>query len=574
MKLKKRYLPCISIFLLLILLITGCSARTIPTNANAAFSNFTMNLFRQDVASTTIGLHYTLQNPEDYGIKKIPITYGSFAVDEKSTLAALENCSAALKKFPYRSLSKENQLTYDVLSSYIDTAVKGVPYSLYEEPLGPVTGIQAQLPVLLAEYQFFSEQDVETYLSLLAATPDYFTSLTAFEQKKSDAGLFMADYTVDSILEQCNSFLAMGDENYLLSTFEERISTLEDVSEEQKNTFIRRNKELIASDLLPAYRHLVSELTRLRGSGKNTKGLCNFPNGKDYYACLVARDTGSARSVDEISRLIQSQISSDLLDMKTIIANHPSLSQKTSASIECPPSTIIRDLEHRISDAFPQPAVVTTRIKYVPKALEPYLSPAFYMIPSIDNTSENIIYINQAHTMENISLFTTLAHEGYPGHLYQTTYYASTHPDPLRSLLNFSGYIEGWATYAEMCSYYLSSLAKPAAAILQKNSSVILGLYSAADIGIHYKNWDLAKTAEFFSSYGITDENAVRQIYELIVADPANYLKYYVGYLEILELKKEAVKREKGDFSQKQFHKAILDIGPAPFDIIQKYLRT
>ena len=72
--------------------------------------------------------------------------------------------------------------------------------------------------------------------------------------------------------------------------------------------------------------------------------------------------------------------------------------------------------------------------------------------------------------MEDIRLFTTLAHEGYPGHLYQTTYYANTNPDPLRNLLNFSGYVEGWATYAEMCSYYLSSLEKPYATLLQKTA--------------------------------------------------------------------------------------------------------
>ena len=297
-----------------------------------------------------------------------------------------------------------------------------------------------------------------------------------------------------------------------------------------------------------------------------------MPNGKDYYAYLVSRDTGSPHTVEEIQKRIYAQISSDLIDMQTVAAKNPTLSRETSVTYDVPPSAIIQDLEQNITDAFPKPANVTTRIKYVPDALEPYLSPAFYMIPSIDNTSENIIYINQAHTMEDIRLFTTLAHEGYPGHLYQTTYYANTNPDPLRNLLNFSGYVEGWATYAEMCSYYLSSLEKPYATLLQKNSSVLLGLYAAADIGIHYDNWSLAQTTQFFTSYGIKDEKAIREIYELIISDPANYLKYYVGYLEILDLKKASLKKKKEKFSQKKFHKSILDIGPAPFDVVEKWL--
>ena len=36
------------------------------------------------------------------------------------------------------------------------------------------------------------------------------------------------------------------------------------------------------------------------------------------------------------------------------------------------------------------------------------------MIPAIDNTSENVIYINNGHLTDNLSLFTTLAHEATP----------------------------------------------------------------------------------------------------------------------------------------------------------------
>ena len=91
MKQKKYYVSLISFFLAITILLTSCSSPSIPTNANTAFQNFTRNLFEQDVVSTTIGLHYTLQNPESYGIKEIPITYGSFDVDETASYAALEN---------------------------------------------------------------------------------------------------------------------------------------------------------------------------------------------------------------------------------------------------------------------------------------------------------------------------------------------------------------------------------------------------------------------------------------------------------------------------------------------------
>ena len=569
MQFKKSIL---SLFLSLSLLISGCSNFSIPTNADAAFENFTLNLFRQDVASSTLGLHYTLQDPSIYGIEDNPITFGSFEINETASLASLENCEAVLKKFSYKSLSKENQLTYDVLSSYLKTAKTGIPFSLYEEPLSPVTGIHAQLPVLLAEYAFYSEQDVETYLALIGTTPEYFSSLISFEQKKADAGLFMADYVVNEVIEQCNAFIHMGDENYLLSTFEERLDTLENLPSSNRDNYISQNEHLLKCAILPAYEQLVSALSDLRGKGKNSQGLCYLPNGKEYYSYLVGRESGSSRSVEEILSLAQTQIATDLLDLQQLLNENPSMTEQTSSSTSSSPSAILADLKNSISIAFPSSEDVNVEVKYVPSSLEPYLIPAFYLIPSINNTSENVIYINQAHSLDDIHLFTTLAHEGYPGHLYQTTYYAATNPDPLRTLFSFKGYVEGWATYTEMCSYYLSSLDKPYAPLLQKNNSLILGLYALADIGIHYSGWNMERTSKFFCTYGIEDEATIQAIYELIIGDPANYLSYYVGYLEILELKKEMIKTKGDEFSQKEFHQKLLDVGPAPFEIVKKSL--
>ncbi len=569
MNLKKRIL----LFLLpVILLFSSCSRISLPTNANAAFEHYTLSIFQQDVASTTLGLHYTLQNPEAYGIQSDQITFGSFSTDGTATLASLENLEASLKKFPYRSLSPKNKLTYDVLSSYIETAKAGASYLLYEEPLSPVTGIHAQLPVLLAEYALQNKTHVETYLKLLETMPDYFDSLAAFEQAKSKAGLFMSEVTLDEVLSQCNAFLEMGDSNYLLSTFAERINGIPELSAAEKSNYISQNKKIIEHCVLPAYKQLTSTLSALRSTGNSARGLCYLSDGKKYFEYLIARETGSSRPLSEIQSLIESQIAEDILEMQKVVTENPAL-LKEAASIPSPaPSSILENLKGKISETFPDAPAVNVEVKYVPQDLEAHLSPAFYLIPSIDNTQENVIYINPAHSMEGIYLFTTLAHEGYPGHLYQTTYYANTKPDPLRTIFNFKGYVEGWATYAEMCSYYLSPLEKPHATLLQKNSSLILGLYALADLGIHWQGWDLERTTEFFKLYGIEDESAVKEIYELILGDPANYSSYYVGYLEMLEVKKDMIEKKGKDFSQKEFHQKILEVGPAPFDIVRKQL--
>lgn len=584
---KNKYLTSFTALLLSSsLLFSGCSSIRASSDTNTAFRQFTLELFRQDVAANTIGLHYTLKDPSAYDIVQSPVTYGSFSTNTTGMMASLENSLSALSHYHYEDLTDENKLTYDILKSYLQTAQKGAPYLLYEEPLGEITGIQAQLPVLLAEYPFHDIKDVDTYLSLLSCTPDYFNSLISFEKEKADSGLFIPDSTVDAVVDQCSSFVDMKDSNYLLTTFDERLSKIPGLSSTVKRNYQKKNQEMIANAVVPAYESLIDALLELRGSGKNKKGVCYFPNGKEYYSYVVERDTGSPRSVSEIKKLIHDQISSDLLSIQTLLSKDPELASRP-VSAEAPPDKsdiflqnqidrnqpeqILTLLEQKSSAAFPAPPDVTAQVKYVPNAMEPYLSPAFYMIPAIDDQSENVIYINQSRNVDTLKLFTTLAHEGYPGHLYQTTYFAEKNTEPLRSIFNFSGYVEGWATYAEMCSYYLSPLPKDQAALFQKNGSLTLGLYAATDIGIHYDGWSVPDTVRFFSDYGIKDTDAIQEIYNLILSDPGNYLKYYVGYLEFMELKKKAMKIDGDEFSQKNFHRAVLDVGPAPFDIVSKY---
>lgn len=575
------------------ILCTGCESRT-PEGQNEKFREFTSEIFCQEASSNTVSLHYTLKNPQEYGIEEDTVTFGKFSTDKEAILASGENLKKALEEFSYEALTEENKITYDVLMYCMEMTQEGAEYLLYEEPLGLVSGVQTQLPVVLSEYPLRTEQDVNTYLALLKTTPEYFDSLIEFEQKKADAGLFMADYALDEVMSQCEAFLDMGENNYLISTFVERVKSIGELTEEEKSDYMEKNALMLRTYVMPAYRKLTVALQALKGRGTNEKGLCYLPEGKAYYEYVVRAGTGSERSVEEMKLLTKQQILSDLEAMEGVLgemtkqeANQNEESQSggvsmrvqeavqasaaVSSQFSTDPLVILKDLQVGIEKTFPALPETTYTVKYVPKAMEEHLSPAFYMIPSIDDYKDNVIYVNQAHMGNELTLFTTLAHEGYPGHLYQTVYFAGKNPDPVRNVFSFGGYVEGWATYAEMCSYYLTPLSKQEATLLQKNGSIMLGLYTLADIGIHYDGWSRMDTIAFFSSYGIGDAETIEKVYELIIGSPGNYLRYYIGYLEFLEMKKEWAAQKGEAFSQKEFHEAVLDVGPAPFEIVKKY---
>lgn len=562
-------LPCC----LLVILISFLSGNTFWSSLHAEssdrqFRTFTRSLFQTEVSANTISLHYTLRSPSDYGIADIPATYGSLSSDSVAAKASVRNVLSSLQEFDPDTLSSENTLTFKILDTYLKNASTGTDYLLYQEPLGPVSGIHTQLPVLLSEYSFYDTQDVETYLALLKETPSYFDSVIRFEQKKAASGLFMPDYQADSVLDTCQSFIDMGKENYLVSTFNERIASLDLLPENKKDSFQKENMKLVTEEIYPAYQNLITAIKSLKGKGMNEQGLSHFPYGKKYYEYLVRQTTGCNESISRLRLMTRAQILEDLSAMQKIL--FPADAALTQASVleQTSPDSMLDDLRSKITDTFPEIPDVDFQVKYVPESMQDYLSPAFYMIPAIDNLTENVIYINNGQTASGLNLYTTLAHEGYPGHLYQTVYFSASEPDPIRSILDFGGYVEGWATYAEMMSYYLAPLPKTEASLLQKNSSVILGLYALADMGIHYDGWSVTDTVRFFSDYGINDPNAVQSVYKLIIGSPANYLKYYIGYLKFYELKKEMADALGNQFSQKEFHRAVLDVGPAPFEIV------
>lgn len=221
---------------------------------------------------------------------------------------------------------------------------------------------------------------------------------------------------------------------------------------------------------------------------------------------------------------------------------------------------------------FPAPPKTTYTVSPIEECMQDYMAPAFYITAPLDDYEQNSIFINGKTPSHTMRYFTTLAHEGFPGHLYQTVMSYEAGLPPIRFLLNYPGYIEGWATYVEMLSYQYATLPSDAAQWMAYNQSALLSLYASTDIGIHYEGWDLADTIKFWKSYGISDVETIQELYQYIISEPANYLKYYVGYLEFLELQNTAKEMFQTDYRDVDFHRALLTIGPAPFDLIGKYL--
>lgn len=581
-----RLSPILSLGLSVVLalsLLTGCQkdpvsleteSQSTAESENSSFEAFSDALFLEEITSNTINLHYSIENPDALGIEDYEISLGDFSAEARAASSgALTETKNELQRFSYSDLSLENQLTYDVLMDYLDSQIALCEYDLYQEPLSFSGGLQMELPILYAEYEFQTEQDVKDYLELIALTDEYLNQVMSFEAEKSSKGLFMSPDLCNLVIDSCESFLQEKENHYLITTFASRLEEL-DLSEQRYASYCRQNEAILEKQLFPAYEDMIVQLTELKDTGVNDLGICYLEDGKEYYEALVYSETGCEDSVDTIFRRIENQRMNDLLVCSQLQEENTSIIEQCS-SLDwgmADPNAMLTTLQSSILEDFPTPPNCSYEINYVEPALEEYLAPAFYIVAPLDNYKENVIYINKGYISSDIYAFTTLAHEGYPGHLYQTVMtYSYDYPE-VRSILNYSGYVEGWATYIEMMAYNYAGLDESVATFLSHNQAATLSLYASSDIGLHYYGWTEAEMKEFWAGYGITNASVINEITQLILSEPGNYLKYYVGYLEFLELKDYAQDLFGEEYSDKQFHQAVLDIGPAPFSILEKYL--
>lgn len=568
-----------------------------------SFRRFCNDFFVSELSGNTLNMHYTIANPSDYGIDSYTPILPSYSKERR--INSLKELASSLKTLHSLNDTKLNALdayTYRLLLPYLENEKNGMLLYYYANPLSPSSGMQSQLPILLAEYSFRSKQDVDDYLSLLDQTDTYFEGIASYLKDQSAQGLFMPDYSVDKVISQCDTIMDKksleSGTHFLHSTFEERLNKLMEngtITEAEKNAYLSENERLLTTVMLPAYQKMGDELILLKGSGKNENGLCYYPDGKDYYLYLIRSNTGSYRTIEDIKLLLLQDFNKNFDAMRSLLQEHPELLSATSLSSGSfayrGPTDMLKNLQQMMASDFPafsdvaEDTMPVCTVKSISENLQEYCSPAFYLTPPLDDIGENVIYINPKNNPYGLELYTTLAHEGYPGHLYQTVYsqlfFKKTGIDPIRCLLSYGGYVEGWALYVELKSYdYAKAVMRQTApeteAIYETyklDRQIQLCLYSLLDIAIHYEGAVYTQVHKMLSSVGISDHGTTRSIYEYIVEEPTNYLKYYLGYLEIMSLKEEAQKLWKDTYSEYRFHKFYLENGPADFPNLQLQLK-
>ena len=537
------------------------------------------NAFENDSLSAV----FSFQNPSEFGLSEENISLPLY--DRESYLSSADSLSDAIEKLHSINpshLSESCRSTYKILLPYLEMQLKGTNYPYYEEPLSPSGGVHISLPVLLAEFPISNEKDLQHYLTVLTLIPAYFESLADFEADKAAAGMFMASEDVDMVISQCDFFASEQGKALFQNSFELKLNKLFSEEELLLDQYRKKCNNILDTKLLPAYQKLGDSLLLLKESGKTRKGLCQYKEGKAYYEYLLQKRIGTDATTDQVEAnlfrrleklytemaLLQNKLPKGTSVEKLFADNYPILTDASSSLV---------DIQKKMTELFPAFSPGNhVEIKEIPDSLVDYTAPAYYFTPSICicrkgdvSGIRNIIYVGKDITQDHIQLFTTLAHEGYPGHMYQNVYFISSQgvsrKNALRYCMNFPGYSEGWAMYAELLSFSYAESDEIYLKMLRLSREIQLCLLCILDIRIHDGGADMSDIAPYLAHLGITEPADIENVFSYLINEPGTYLQYYGGYLELLEcreLYRKKCAQNNVTYSDLDFHTFFLEHGP------------
>ena len=539
--------------------------------AEEAFWALDEELFLYNVTGDITSLDQWCEDPASFGIDEstVPVTLGEFT--EQANNEWIEKCYAwreKLNTIDRGQLSDQLQFAYDTYCRYFDMEIESKDWFYNYEPLDEYVGLHMNMPLFFGLYNFKDETDIRNYLTLMADVPRYYGQVLAFEQERANRGLFMTEEMLDVILADLQTVADSGETSYLHATFREALEKLDFLTDEQRENYIAQNDELVRTAWVDAYQQLHDGLEQLRPNCRARTGA--YEQGGDayqYYCWKMKAESSNNRTVEEEIRFLENCndtvytlfLTSALNCYSDLIAGK----KITTGSLEGD-EAYLKTLMPKIVPPMPDVEVTYTEI---PKELQDSFSPAAYMTPSLDGYRHNIILTNPKDD-EHYSM-STLAHEGFPGHMYQFTYQYNLGTIPkFQLMIETNGYAESWSTNAEWNVAQVNEkygVDLSIATFLNEYFGNIL--VTIVSLKVNGQGATVQDIETYLSEWGL--DMYAEDFYDYAIDMPIYFFKYTGGFCELFDLTNRC---HTGDTVE--FFKEYLHWGPSYFDLLNERMEA
>ena len=551
------------------------------TTDNPEFEELLEGYFEEKAVSDFLEFHYNIADYKALGLEKPEVLFREYNYElDEETIAYYKELLDDLYAFDYETLSYDQQYDYDTLEYECLTKLASLYFYRYNFPFKAGDSILEDAASYLTDFIFYDEESIIDYLDCLEDVERSCNDALVYTAKQAEDGLPMLDKWIDYIQDLCKTFVESGEKNDLLVSFNKRIDAFEGLDEKAKDEYKDQNRDIINNHLVPVYTKVMNEIEKYRGTA-NVEDYCLFKLDKDY-ADFVYIDKGSntfgpeemLTIVTDALSMLEAEYVSCVFDEeswnKAMAANNGEY-EVFSLSLE----DTLKYLEEHVNEYFPEIGKIEYTVEYLDPESAPSTVSAYYWQTPIDDNNRNIIRVNpNSRSKQIFKKYGTLAHEGIPGHMYQTVYYHQCQPSKFRMLLFYLAYVEGWAEYVSYYAFQMAGLDdRYAASVLFFDVNDHFFEYTIADLLTNYFGYSAEELKDFFqknSVFAQDDLEYYEELRKMVIEFSGQYVPYGMGASFLFELRDSVERRLGDDFDIIAFNKAILETGVIPLHLLRE----
>src|SRR5271154_5350208 len=484
-----------------------------------------------------------------------------------------------LQAIPSDGFSDQDQLSHELLIRVLQQ--RGADFDLkeYEMPVNQASGVHTNLADLPLSVPFDSVKHYEDYVARLRQIPAALGQTTAVLRAGMADKLMPVRFLLEKIPAQCQGIIDA--DPFLLPTKKYPA----EISAEDRERLTQEITDAVNHEVIPAYRIFGAFVrTEYAPKGRTILAVTSLPDGEKRYQNDIYARTTTRMTAEEIHQLglremerIQAEMTAiatkegfaDLAAFRAALKSNPKYIPASSEQI-------LDDFRHYIAQMQPKLPELFTLLPKSPVTVEAIpdfqaAAATHYQTGTPDGKRPGRVSVatsNFAHRWL-VDDEATAYHEGIPGHhMQQSVAQKMTGLPKFRQHAANSGYIEGWALYAEQLGKEVGFYQDPVSDYGRLSSELFRAVRLVVDTGLHSENWSRDQVVEFFRKYQAVDEPTIQSETDRYIAWPAQALSYKLGQLKFRELRDRAQKELGAKFDIRSFHDEMLNGGVLPLDLL------
>ncbi len=507
-------------------------------------------------------------------------------LDERSLAAlAAEHVSdeaylARLKAVPSADFPETDRLSHEVLERTLQQRIDNYAFKEYEMPVSQMDGPHVRLADLPLAVPFDSVKQYEDYIARLHQIPRVFAETREVLQAGMQDQLMPVRFLLEKVPAQCDGIIKANPFLLPIGKFPSAIA------QEDRDRLSRAIRDAVANEVIPAYAAFGTYIAQeYAPHGRSTLAVTSLPGGEARYRnAIKSRTTVSSLTPDEIHQIGLREIERIETDMRAIaqregFADLASFRESVKSNPKYRPVSaeqIVDDFRRYIAGMQPKLPELFGYIPGAPvtvEAIPPFQAAmaTHYQTGTPDGRRPGRVVVATSNFADRtlIDDEATAYHEGIPGHhMQQSVAQLMTDLPKFRLHVANSGYIEGWALYAEQLGKEVGFYQDPVSDYGRLSSELFRAVRLVVDTGIHSQGWTRDQVVEFFRRSGAIDEPTIQSETDRYIAWPAQALSYKLGQLKFRELRDRAQRELGPKFDLRRFHDEMLNGGVLPLDLL------